>query len=231
MTDIVAVHGAFRGGWSWERVRPLVGVEGHRLFAPDLTGMGSGVAATGGDVALADWIADVAAVFDGHDLDDVTLVGHSMGGVVCQAALGELGDRVARLVLIDSPLIGEGRRAVDVSGPTPPPADLLPPRTTWLPPTPVGPTQGFDDAALATWVNERLCATPFGPQLDPCPSLPARLPPTTIVFCSGTPDGYPSTFARARCDADGTPYVLLDSHHDAPLLAPAAVAPVLVASP
>ena len=44
----------------------------------------------GGDkkVALDDWVADVARVFDEHALADVVLVGHSMGGVVCQAALG-----------------------------------------------------------------------------------------------------------------------------------------------
>ena len=223
MADVVAVHGAFRGGWSWDLVRPLLERDGHRWFSPDLTGMGTGPQPAVGDVTLDDWIADVVEVVESNDLAQVVLVGHSMGGVVAQAALGVLGSRVARLVVIDAPLIAEGQRAIDVSGPTPPPAGLLPPRSTWLAPTPVGAVQGFE-APLAAWVNERLCATPFGPQLDPCPAGPRVVPPMTIAFCSRTPQGYPSTFARARCDGDATPYLLLDSHHDAPLVASAATA-------
>ena len=227
MVDVVAVHGAFRGGWSWDRVGTALENQGHRLHAPDLTGMGRGPQAEVGDVRLDEWIADVVAVFDRHGLRHATLVGHSMGGVVCQAALGALGDRVARLVLIDSPIITEGQRAVDVSTPGPVSDDLLPPRETWLPPTPVDDAQGFTDPDLASWVNERLCATPFGPQLDRCPPPPNVVPPTTIVFCAHTPAGFPSTIARDRCDADGVPYELLDSHHDAPLLVPEQVAALI----
>lgn len=224
MVEVVAVHGAFRGGWSWDHVGSALENRGHRLYAPDLTGMGRGPQPAAGVVGLDSWIADVVTVFDRHDLHHATLVGHSMGGVVCQAALGALGDRVARLVLIDSPIIAEGQRAVDVSAPGPVSDDLLPPRDTWLPPTPVGGAQGFVDPDLAAWVNERLCATPFGPQLDRCPELPSAVPPTTVVFCARTPAGFPSTIARDRCDANDVPYELLDSHHDAPLLVPEQVA-------
>ncbi len=200
---------------------------GHRLYAPDLTGMGCGLQVEVGYIGLDVWIADVVDVFERHDLRRVTLVGHSMGGVVCQAALGALGGRVAHLVLIDSPLITEGQRAVDVSAPGPVSDDVLPPRDTCLPPAPVDHAQGFAEPRLASWVNGRLCATPFGPQLSPCPPPPAVVPATTIVFCAHTPAGYPSTFARDRCDADDVPYELLDSHHDAPLLAPEQVAALI----
>lgn len=224
MVDIVAVHGAFRGGWSWNLVRPLVEAAGHRLFTPDLTGMGPDGHAADLDVTLDDWIGDVVGCCDDAGLDRLVLVGHSMGGVVCQASMGALGDRVGRLVLIDAPFIAAGERAVDVSGP--PPA-VLPPRTTWLPPTPVGEQQGFVDPELAAWVNDRLRDTPLGPQLDPCPAPPPLLPPTTIAFCSRTPPGYPAVSARSRCDADGAAYRLIESHHDAPLLAPEQVAALL----
>lgn len=229
MVDVVAVHGAFRGGWSWDRVRSVLAPAGHRLFAPDLTGMGAGGSgATGGDVTLAQWVGDVVAVVSEHGLTGVVLVGHSMGGVVAQAALGALDGRVARLVLIDSPLVGAGQRAVDVSGPSAPAPELLPPRETWFPPTPVGPEQGYDVPDLAAWVNERLCATPFGPQLDRCPAGPPTAPPTSVVFCDRTPAGYPSTFARCRCDESGLAYTVIDRHHDVPVLDPGSVAALLL---
>jgi len=229
VTPVVAVHGAFRGAWSWDRVRPFVEAAGHALHAPDLTGMGQSRLPTTSLVTLDDWIADVVAAFDALGLDDATLVGHSMGGVVCQAALAALDGRVRALVLLDSPLVEPGRRAVDASSSDPVRDDLLPPPETWIPATPVGPEQGFDDPDLAAWVDERLCPTPFAPQLDPLPPRPAVPPPTTIVFCEHTPPAFPSAVSRARCDADGTPYVTIDSHHDAPLLAPDLVARLLTA--
>src|SRR5690606_28787235 len=147
----------------------------------------------------ADWVDDVVRAVDRDGLRDVVLVGHSMGGAVCQAALGALSGRVSQLVLLDSPRIAEGQRAVDVSGPAVPPAAALPPRASWLPPSPVGFEQGFRPPELAAWLNERLCAPPFGPQLDPCPPIPSAAPATSIVFCDRTPAGYPSPYARARC--------------------------------
>ena len=40
MTTFVLIHGAFRGGWSWQRVRPLLVAAGHDVHAPSLLGCG-----------------------------------------------------------------------------------------------------------------------------------------------------------------------------------------------
>jgi pimeloyl-ACP methyl ester carboxylesterase len=32
----VLVHGAWLGGWSWERLRPHLEARGHQILAPDL---------------------------------------------------------------------------------------------------------------------------------------------------------------------------------------------------
>ena len=37
---IVLVHGAFRGGWSWQKVRRILQNQGCEVFAPSLTGAG-----------------------------------------------------------------------------------------------------------------------------------------------------------------------------------------------
>jgi dienelactone hydrolase len=36
----VLVHGAWHGGWCWQRVVDRLTAKGHRVFAPTLTGLG-----------------------------------------------------------------------------------------------------------------------------------------------------------------------------------------------
>jgi pimeloyl-ACP methyl ester carboxylesterase len=40
MVTFVLVHGAWHGGWSWKRVRPLLTARGYDVFTPTLTGNG-----------------------------------------------------------------------------------------------------------------------------------------------------------------------------------------------
>ena len=35
----VLVHGAWHGGWCWERVAPLLEAAGHKVYAPTLAGL------------------------------------------------------------------------------------------------------------------------------------------------------------------------------------------------
>lgn len=227
MTTYVAVHGAFRGPWYWEPLAAVLATSGDALHAVDLQG-----------TDLESWIDCVTSVV--RDLPPgvgpVVLLGHSMGGVVAQAATAELCDLVDDLVLLDSPLIGPGQRAVDVSGPVPPEESRLPARDVWIQPTPVGPAQGFDDPALGAWVNDRLRPVPMGPQLDPLPQVAQQFssgpgtPGRTVrrlVFCDRTPQGYPSTFARRVCVDQGVDHLVLDAHHDVAVLQPELVADVL----
>jgi hypothetical protein len=38
MTDFILIHGAWRGSWTWTRVRRLLAAAGHQVFTPTLTG-------------------------------------------------------------------------------------------------------------------------------------------------------------------------------------------------
>jgi pimeloyl-ACP methyl ester carboxylesterase len=97
---IVFVH-----GWSCDRSywRGQVGPVGerHRVVAVDLAGhgdSGTGRAAW----TMAAFGGDVAAVVDRLRLDDVVLVGHSMGGDVILETAIELEGRVRGLVWVDT---------------------------------------------------------------------------------------------------------------------------------
>ena len=43
MSTFVLIHGAWHGGWCWEKVKPLLTAQGHQVVAPDLPGHGEAV--------------------------------------------------------------------------------------------------------------------------------------------------------------------------------------------
>ncbi|GAB3833742.1 alpha/beta fold hydrolase [Dactylosporangium cerinum] len=223
MTVFVLVHGAFRGAWSWSRVRRLLTAAGHEVHTPSLTGMGDRRHLTAEPPTLDTWALDVANLLEEEDLRDVVLVGHSQGGVAIAAAARRCADRLARLVFVDAPAPLPGERAAALLGPVP---DL--PRDLWLPPKPIA-ADPWLDADTVAWMNARLCPTPLAPSLDPMPDeTPASAAvPRRYIFCTATPPGYPASVTLERLRALGEPFQLIDSGHDAPLSRPAELAALL----
>jgi pimeloyl-ACP methyl ester carboxylesterase len=99
---VVLVHGAWVGEWCWEPVAELLEAAGRSVHVVALTGLGSRRDESGPHVTLGDHVADVVAVFDDHDLVDVTLVGHSYGGRVITKAWPQLAAQVRRMVYLDA---------------------------------------------------------------------------------------------------------------------------------
>jgi pimeloyl-ACP methyl ester carboxylesterase len=98
MTAIVMVHGAFCGGWVFERFREPFEAAGFSVLAPDLRGHGVGAPASAVvGLSMADYAADVAQLC-AEQADPPVLLGHSMGGLVCQLAAGRA--KVRALVLL-----------------------------------------------------------------------------------------------------------------------------------
>lgn len=99
---VVLVHGLSNTAWSWAPVARRVALE-RRTIAMDLRGHGLSDSPTsryeletlGGDaVAVAEGSGALAS-------GTVTLAGHGFGGIVAAWAAAVLGDRCARLVLVD----------------------------------------------------------------------------------------------------------------------------------
>jgi len=98
MTTIVMVHGAFCGGWTFERFRAPFEAVGLEVIAPDLRGHGPEERAEAViGVSMADYAADIAHLCAGLPEPPV-LLGHSMGGLVAQLAARKA--RVQALVLL-----------------------------------------------------------------------------------------------------------------------------------
>ena len=224
MSPFLLVHGAFRGGWAWQRVRPALVAAGHDVHAPSLPGCGERAGEVGRVRSLDVWVDELEALVLAEDLHDVALVGHSQGGLVTTALAARLPERLRCLVHLDAAVPDPGERALDLG----PETNVEPPREAVVPfrPLSADPVAGLD-AATASWVNARLTATPVGPSLDPVPAVPDGVR-QHHVFCAGTPAGYPSTVTRDRLDRRGVGYEVLDAGHDAALTAPDLVADLLL---
>jgi pimeloyl-ACP methyl ester carboxylesterase len=83
---VIMVHGAFCGGWVFDRFRAPFESAGHRCLAPDLPGHepGQGASAVCGQ-SMAHYANAVVDLIDACEAPPV-LIGHSLGGLVAQMA-------------------------------------------------------------------------------------------------------------------------------------------------
>ena len=117
MTTFVLVPGGWHGGWCFEKVTPLLERAGHAVHALTLTGLRpDDDEATVATANLDTHADDVLRLLDSHDLADVTLVGHSYGGMVIAAAADRAGGRVARLVHLDGYVPRDGESCWSLAG-------------------------------------------------------------------------------------------------------------------
>lgn len=102
MNPIVMVHGAFVGGWSFERFRAPFEAAGHRVLTPDLRGHAANAPAEAViGVSMRDYADDVAALCKTLEAPPI-LIGHSMGGLVAQLATRRVRPK-ALVLLAPSP--------------------------------------------------------------------------------------------------------------------------------
>lgn len=110
----VLVPGASHGGWCYDRIATRLRAQGHRVFAPTL----SGLAERYGENAhrridLTTHVGDILNLFERDALDDVILCGHSYGGMVISGVADKIPDRIRNLVFIDAVVPENGKCMTD----------------------------------------------------------------------------------------------------------------------
>ena len=114
MATFVLVHGAWHGGWCWQKVVPLLEAAGHEVYAPTLTGLAERAAELSPDVGLDTHIQDIVGLLVDKDLHGVILVGHSYGAMVITGVVDAVPERIAHLVYLDTFVPRDGESIADV---------------------------------------------------------------------------------------------------------------------
>jgi pimeloyl-ACP methyl ester carboxylesterase len=112
----VLVHGAWHGGWCWQRVADRLTAQGHRVFAPTLTGVCERSHLNSPSVNLSTHISDVVNEIQWKGLENVVLVGHSYGGMVITGVAERLASKIASIVYLDAFVPADGQSLADLGG-------------------------------------------------------------------------------------------------------------------
>lgn len=111
---VVFFHGEPTWSFLWRKVIPPIAEAGFRCIAPDLPGFGRSDKPT--DIGWYTYdrhVAAMAALLEGLDLHDATVVVHDWGGPIGMALAVEHPDRIARIVALDTGLFTGHQRMND----------------------------------------------------------------------------------------------------------------------
>jgi pimeloyl-ACP methyl ester carboxylesterase len=112
----VLVHGAWHGGWCWQRVIDRLTAQGHRVFAPTLTGVCERSHLNSPSVNLSTHISDVVNEIQWKGLEHVVLVGHSYAGMVITGVAEQVASKIASIVYLDAFVPADGQSLADLGG-------------------------------------------------------------------------------------------------------------------
>ena len=109
----VLVHGAWHGAWCWDRVEYQLGELGAKSVAVDLPGR-AGDARPAAGLTLDSYVDHVVAAIDAS-AEPVTLVGHSLGGLVISQTAERVPQKISSLVYLCAMLLQDGQSTLDVA--------------------------------------------------------------------------------------------------------------------
>ncbi len=232
----VLLHGAWHGGWCWERVAGPLRARGHRVTTPTQTGLGERAHLMSPDIDLAVFTADLVNHLLWEDLTDVVLVGHSFGGNAISGAAEEVPGRIARLVYLDAMVPMSGRTPFDDY-----PAHLAAQRIRQaeetsgglsIPPPPAA-AFAVTGAADAAWLEAHLTPHPLHTftTSQNFRDEPGNGLPVEYIVCNDPVYLGPLEGVRARVRSLGWPVTEIATGHDAMVTAPEALVEMLEAEP
>ena len=112
--NFVLVHGAWHGGWCWERVAAILQSRGHCVTTPTQTGLGERSHLLSETITPSVFIDDIVNHLKWENLTNVILVGHSFGGLTITGVADAVPERIAKLIYLDAAIIENGEAAFDL---------------------------------------------------------------------------------------------------------------------
>lgn len=159
----VLVHGAWHGGWCWQKVSTSLQAQGANVYTPTLSGLGEHRHTLDSSVNLETHITDIVNFIVMQDLHNVILVGHSYAGTVIAGVADRIPERLSKLVFFDAMIVRSGQSALNVQ----------PKENQVIAAKAAAATNGLSvaawgadvfgvrDTADIRWVNERLTPQPY----------------------------------------------------------------------
>src|SRR5882762_7076962 len=111
----VLVHGSWHGGWCWRRVADRLEKQGHKVFAPTLTGLGERAHLISAQVDINTHVTDIISVIKFESLDNIVLVGHSYAGLIITGVAEQIGSAISSIIYLDAFLPDDGDTLVGLS--------------------------------------------------------------------------------------------------------------------
>jgi pimeloyl-ACP methyl ester carboxylesterase len=212
MTTFVLIHGAYQGGWIWQRMTSRLRAAGHTVHAPTLDGCGERKGAMRAGITTETHGQEIADLLFYEDLKDVVLAGTSTGGMVMARAAELAPERVARIVFADALALFNGEKVRDI---VKRPASI----NTELA---LGPSRedaegrlfaGLDETTKR-WAGERVTLHPEATfnqpvQLEKFWDMPWK---ASVLYCSQAPNPGEAHIRRA-CDRLGGKWHVIDTGH------------------
>jgi len=218
----VLVHGAWHGGWCWERVRFELESEGHVVYTPSLTGLSGSAVPLSPDVGIETHVNDIQELLENEKLTDVILVGHSYAGAIVTVLADRARQRLKRIVYLDALIPKSGHCLLDLFD-----ADyceLIRSRVNefgdgWKMPVAKKEAFGLEKEEDILWVMPKLVPHPFKTYQDIILFNTAHTASMlkSYIKCIGNnpPDGKRTPYAEGIND-----YYELATGHDAMITAP-----------
>jgi pimeloyl-ACP methyl ester carboxylesterase len=214
-STFVLVHGAWHGGWCWQRVAERLNRDGHKVFTPTLTGLGERSHLLRQGIDLKSHIADVVNVMKWERLTDVVLCGHSYGGFVISGVAEQMAPAIRSIVFLDAFMPQNGESVRDLTGPAVQDAvtgalqrgDLtIPPRSA----------EAFGvNAADRAWVDGLCVGQPIGTFTDKIALSGARdrIPRKSYIRAKGYANpGFDRALAAVKSDPSWRTYAVACGH-------------------
>jgi pimeloyl-ACP methyl ester carboxylesterase len=229
MATIVLAHGAWSAAWAWKKMRPLFAAAGHQFFSPTYTGLGERAHLARPEIDLTTHVEDVLGVLETEDLTDITLIGHSYGGMVATGVAETARHRISRVVYLDAFAPKDGQSLFDLLGAQG--ADSMRSKAKsegdgWrIPPIPMPPDTAPEDIA---WAMPRRRFQPIKTFEQRISIAGKESPPRHYIYAmkSGPGDTFGQFRERAKTE-NGWRYHELDASHNPHITCPEALRDLL----
>jgi len=230
MATFVLIHGAYQGGWIWQKVAGHLRAKGHTVYAPTLDGCAERKHQVRKGITTETHADEIAELLFYEDIRDAVMVGTSTGGMV-MCRVGELArERIRRLVFPDSVALMDGEKLPDFVAR---PLAVVTELTAGLPQHDVE-TRLFKefDPGLRAWTAARIAPHPRSPMDDPVtlPSFWSQSWTASVIYCRRSPNP-PVALQRRTAERLGASWDELDTGHYPMLSMPGPLADLIAKEP